>query len=167
MVAKSTIFCRWVIANMDVETFMKKKGIKRRSTVEGWLKKDYIPGSHQGSDGQWFIPENARCPYTDRGNCTPDGFGIYKSLVKAYSKGKNVVPALYGITPEKLNSCNRTLLDKGFIKEEHLDGLIYFNATLEGMNFISWKNSKVAKFLGPFLEIACTSFINVGLEKMM
>lgn len=129
---------------MDIKGFMRKESIKKEKTVLSWLEKGYIPGAEL-IDGKWYIPENARKPYTERRAC--NGYSIYKSMVKAFSKGKNIVPQLYNMTTEKFDLHLQTLKKWGLIEEEKLDGLTYYNATPKGMEFISFNNSQLNKFI--------------------
>ena len=125
---------------------MKKEDIKKRSSVTQWINKKYIPGVTIDENGEFIIPANARVPYTERGKCKK-GYSMLKSFVKAYCNGKNVVPELYNITIEKFDEINRELEELGLITKENLDGLVYYNATPLGSEFISFSNTKINRFI--------------------
>lgn len=142
---------------MDINGFMRKESIKKEKTVLSWLEKEYIPGAEL-IDGKWYIPENARKPYTERRAC--NGYSIYRSMVKAFAKGKNVVPQLYNMTTEKFNLYLKTLEEWEFIEKERLDGLIYYNATPKGKEFISFNNSALNKFIQMSISSVSEGAIN-------
>ncbi len=119
---------------LSVKEFAYKTGTTIK-TVNNWIDKQYIPGVYI-ENGEHKIPDNARCPYTER-RCKNMGDAMKKSILKAYSLGKNVVPQLYNITQEKLESINISLKRDGYIEEEFLDGLVYYNATEQGMKVLA------------------------------
>ena len=131
---------------MTVEEFMIKEDINNYKLISKWINKKYIPGVTIDENGEFIIPDNARVPYTERGKCKK-GYSMLKSFVKAYCNGKNVVPELYGITIDKFNSINGQLEEWGLIVKENLDGLVYYNATPLGAEFIAFTNTQINKFL--------------------
>lgn len=147
---------------MTFEDFKKKKNIKRNCTLEDWLENNYIDGARK-IDGKWFIPENARRPYTERK--AKEGYALYKSFVRAYYKGKSVAPALYNISNEKFDTINNWLLSKDLIEKEELDGLTYYNATAEGEKFISFSNSKIGNIYGLTIEKIAKGIMDSQLNR--
>ena len=145
-----------------MEVFANRHGIKP-ATVKDWLAKGYIPGAIQDNEGNYLIPDNARCPYT-KARAKKEGVSLFKSIVKAYSCGFNVVPQLYDITPEKLNAIITTLKDNGLITEEHLDGLVYYNATPEGENYISLTNSEAYKIISDCVSKLAPTISSIVLQ---
>lgn len=149
---------------MTIEEFMVKEDIRNKKIVLEWIKKKYIPGVIYNEKDEIIIPNNARIPYTERGKCK--GYSIYKSFVKAYYKGKNVVPALYNITDEKFKSINTQLEEWGLVQKEKLDGLIYYNATPKGAEFISFTNTQVNKFIQQVICSASHGITNACFDKI-
>lgn len=72
---------------------------------------------------------------------------MYKSFVKAYYKGKNVTPGLYSMTIERFENINRQLVEWGLTSEEKLDGMVYYNATPQGVEFISFTKNQLYIFI--------------------
>ena len=148
---------------MDINTFAEQQR-KKISTIEKWLNSGYIPGAFINEDGSWSIPDNARCPYTERGKCNR-GFSIYRSIVKAYDKGKNVVPQLYGITPERFNNIHNDLLSWGLISEEQFDGMTYYNVTPNGHSFASFNNTELNIFVQNCITSAAAGIYGAYLDR--
>ena len=129
-----------------------------------WLNDGYIPGA-RFSKGMWIIPENARVPYKcSKHIVKPES--LYKSFVKAYSQGKNVVPQMYNMTRQKFNLYHKHLINKGLIEEEFLDGLVYYNATDKGEEYISFTNNKLMKFFKELFGIAVYNSTKAVIEQI-
>lgn len=149
---------------MTIYEFMKNKNIPKKNTVLSWIDKNYIPGIRYDKKGEVIIPDNARKPYTERGKCK--GYSMYKSFVRAYHKGKNIVPDLYGITEEKFKNINSQLEEWGLITKENLDGLVYYNATPKGADFISFTNTQFNKFIQQAISSAFKGGTNAFLDRI-
>lgn len=128
---------------ITVNQYCSKYNKKAKKVIE-WIGKGYIPGCMWNNE-MWIIPDNARLSYTE--NRKPQGYSVYKSFVKAYSVGKNVLPSLYSMTPERFCIINSQLIEWGLIVEEKLDNLAYYNTTPKGEEFISFTNSQLNKFI--------------------
>lgn len=140
---------------ITIEEFAEKKKseVKSIKTIRKWLDNGYIQGAALDENGEYQIPDNARCPYTEK-RSKSGGTALFKSIAKAYSKGKGVTPQLYSITQEELDHINKYLIDNGYIAEEHLDGLTYYNITPSGMNYISIRNTEAYRIIRDCVETA-------------
>ena len=148
---------------MNIESFIKKYRVNKR-TVMKWLNDGYIPGAIF-SKGMWIIPENARVPYKcSKHIVKPES--LYKSFVKAYSQGKNVVPQMYNMTRQKFNLYHKHLINKELIEKEFLDGLVYYNATDKGEEYIALSNTKLFKLFKDFFGLASYIATKAFLESI-
>lgn len=128
---------------ITIDQYCGKYNKKTKQVIE-WIGLGYIPGCVWNNEN-WNIPDNARLPYTERRN--PQGYAVYKSFVKAYYKGKNATPGLYSMTIERFENINRQLVEWGLTSEEKLDGMVYYNATPQGVEFISFTKNQLYIFI--------------------
>jgi hypothetical protein len=145
----------------SIEQFMALRNVKNKNTVLRWINSGYIPGTILDKDSKEYkIPDNARCPYVERGNCK--GNAIYRSIVKASAKGKHVVYQLYDLPKDEFDFYIKCLIEWKYIVPFELEGITYYNATEAGEDFASWRNSQVGKFLKdalPLLSFGILSFL--------
>ncbi len=121
---------------MDLNECASKFGVKAK-TVEGWIKKGYIPGAKQVSDGEWDIPCNSRRPYTEhRINKNSSATSIYKSILKGCDKRCHVSAIIYDLKENDFNNYIEVLISKSFIKKINESGIINYNITIDGSNYI-------------------------------
>jgi len=130
---------------MQVAEFQNKYGVSKR-TVNKWLKKGYIPGAvHHVENNCWEIPDSARCPYTEQRAKSRETINL--SIIKAATKGKQVMPALYGISDDEFQLYINNLINANYIYSFEEDNVIYYNATIQGEELIRQNRKKALKLI--------------------
>lgn len=119
---------------MTIETFMKRFGIKRRSTVEDWIRKDYIPGVSIGENGDYVIPEDALPPYTKAR--AKGKYSVLLSILKGICSKRQVIPELYGMSKKTFDDYITILESEGMISIETIDDINYYRPTIQGEQYV-------------------------------
>lgn len=107
------------------------------TTVKKWVNKGYIPGVKQTANGDYYIPEAARMPYT--GCRAKSGKSILKSIVKGINKRFGVCASLYRIPELEFGKYIAHLESHGLIESYIEEEVTYYYITLKGAEWISSK----------------------------
>ena len=103
---------------MTEARFMEMFGVSKR-TMATWKKKNWIRG------GRYYIPNSARPPYSRRSTrCKYKG--MYNSLLNGIRSGKDVFPALYGITDTMFQAYISYLVEEKYIRPVVEEGITYY-----------------------------------------
>lgn len=135
---------------MRLEEFANNNNVSVK-TVTKWLNDGYILGSYfDQENNEWFIPNSARPPYTRARAKARQS--IYRSIVKAAVKRKNVFPKLYNITQQEFDSYIRILVDAGYINLRVEDNVTYYDETLTSRNFLLLKIKSINEIVSVHIE---------------
>lgn len=114
------------------------------NTIRKWLQQGYIPGANQDPEtGEWEIPAHARPPYTRARTKTAQS--VYTSIVDASNKRHHVFPALYRLDPSEFEGYIDILVKADLVCRRTVDGIAYYDVTLEGQEYASQSNDKFRK----------------------
>ena len=109
---------------MTEARFMEMFGVSKR-TMANWKKKNWIRGGRYLEDGTYYIPNSARPPYSRRSTrCKYKG--MYNSLLNGIRSGKDVFPALYGITDTMFQAYISYLVEEKYIRPVVEEGITYY-----------------------------------------
>lgn len=131
---------------MNIKEFQNKYKCNIK-TIEKWLEIGYIRGAKICEDtGEWKIPNNARPPYTKRGNIK--NIGIYKSVARGVFQNYDVFAELYDFTEEMFSYHMQLMINSGYIAPfKSKEGIIYYLATPKTEELLKKTNSKIAEIL--------------------
>lgn len=109
---------------MTIDYFTELKGIKKKETVEMWIKKGLIPKASIEDD---YIPDSARIPYTKAR--AKNAKSIYYSIISASNKHMHVMPQIYKISQGEFNHYILELEKANLISRRVEDEVEYYDIT--------------------------------------
>lgn len=128
-------------------------------TIQKWLEQGYIPGAiYHAETDQWEIPSHARPPYTKARAKTTQS--IYASIVDALNKRRHVFPALYHLDPSEFEGYIDVLVKAGLISRRTVEGITYYDATLQGQEYAAQSKDKLRKLIAEILPMTVESIAN-------
>ena len=139
---------------MDLKTFMERTGVKRKSTVDKWLREGYIPGAFiNESTNEWEFPDSSRRPHAVHLKPNADANKIRASMVYACIKRHHISAQIYKLGESEFNALIADLVSAGLI-EIRKDGIYaYYDSTHKCQKYRGRTYSQIAIFVRKCLEV--------------
>lgn len=137
---------------MNIEEFrIKRHCTENIKTIKNWLEKGYIRGAKKNPKTlEWEIPNEAKPPYTKCGKVK--GAGIYKSIAKGVSQGRDVFAELYGCSEKEFNIYIKQMIDNQYLEAYENDGITYYASTLNTRKLSKMSKNNINTILMTVIE---------------
>ncbi|MFQ7194750.1 hypothetical protein [Thomasclavelia spiroformis] len=146
---------------MNIKEFAEKYKIKNEKKIVNWIDSDILPGAYKLDNGEYYISEYSKPPYTSARARKCDA--IYTSIVKACDKRKSVCAKLYKLNEDEFNLYIEQLMEKNIIEKRTYDNCDFYYATPNSKLFLDdrkYRNKVLHQVSTTLLSSVVTTIIN-------
>lgn len=127
------------------QKFMEKVHVTKEEYVDGWVRKNLIPGVIRSETGRLLFPNFAKRPYRARCGKGADLATLCTGIVNACLKNKHVCKETYGMTGAEFENLIGILIAAGLIFACRKDGIVYYEAALKLSSYKKAKYHEIKK----------------------
>lgn len=157
---------------IDLNSFMKKVGVTKKSYVRDWISDDLIPGVMKAPDIEsTMFPASARRPYKERNKlrATSNSPAIRTHIVKAALNRTHITKEMCHLTTGEFEGFIDELIEAELIRRRVEDDITYYDSTIKS-NICKEKSfNNLRKFILEALEVsskgAAEGFTKAILDK--
>ena len=118
---------------MNLAKWCERKSVSIRKAKK-WVENGWIPGACKSVSGEYEVPEHARIPFTAaRAKNNPS---VLLSICTACNSYLGVSPSLYRMSEEEFLMIIQELIQNELINAIELDGITYYNPTVNTIDYI-------------------------------